>query len=185
VGFDYSGTNTFVLSWIVERLMNMPFQDAVSKEIWMKLGAEGDASFFAGRNGVALTTGGFLAKARDMARFGVLFTPSYTQVADERVISEKYLASIMNGRRALLQHARGGDGSLPPGVSHNAWQWDVIYNNGDIFKGGWAGQGLLINPDKDLVAVYLGYSRDEQSSELSVLSRLREVLESVYPSADK
>jgi CubicO group peptidase (beta-lactamase class C family) len=182
VGFDYSGTNTFVLSWIVERLMEMPFQDAVSKEIWMKLGAEGDASFFAGRNGVALSTGGFLAKARDMARFGMLFTPSWQQLSDEPIISDKYLSSILNGRSSLFSNARYGDGTIPDGMSHNAYQWDVIYSNGDIFKGGWAGQGLLINPEKDLVAVYLGYSKDDAASELSVQQRLRAALDALYPS---
>ena len=44
--------------------------------------------------------------------------------------------------------------------------------NNDIFKGGWAGQGLLVNPDRDLVAVCVGYYNDDQS-ELDVLPRLR------------
>ncbi len=180
VGFDYSGANTFVLSWIVERVMNMPFQDAVSSEIWMKMGAEGDASIYAARNGVALSTGGLLAKARDMARFGMLFTPSASQLVDEPVISERYLKRIQNGRRELVERARGWNGHVPDNISHTAYQWDVIYKNGDIFKGGWAGQGLIINAEKDLVAVYLGYSKDADNSELSVHSRLREVLNSLY-----
>ena len=51
----------------------------------------------------------------------------------------------------------------------------------DIYKGGWAGQGLLINPDKDIVAVYLGYAKDDEFSSLSVLPRLRKVLNRLYP----
>ena len=31
--YQYSGVNAFILSWLVEDIMNMPFQDAVSKEI--------------------------------------------------------------------------------------------------------------------------------------------------------
>lgn len=180
-GYDYSGANTFVLSWLVERIMNMPFQDAVSSEIWMKMGAEGDASIYAGRNGVALSTGGMLAKARDMARFGMLFTPSAKQLVSEPIISKRYLDLIKTGRPELFKNARGGQGYVPDDVSHNSYQWDVIYKNGDIFKGGWAGQGLIINPEKDLVAVYLGYSKDAENSELSVQSRLRTVLNAVYP----
>jgi CubicO group peptidase (beta-lactamase class C family) len=87
-GFDYSGTNTFVLSWIVERVMNMPFQDAVTKEFWHHIGAEGDAAFYAARYGIALSSGGFMAKARDMARFGLLFTPSYKLVSERQIISD-------------------------------------------------------------------------------------------------
>jgi len=56
----------------------------------------------------------------------------------------------------------------------------VVYNNNDFYKGGWAGQGLLINHEKDLVAVYLGYIK-EDGSELAVLPRLRELLKTIYP----
>ena len=182
VGFDYSGANTFVLSWIVERLMAMPFQDAVTKELWQKMGAEGDASIFAARYGIALSSGGLLAKARDMARFGLLFTPSYKKVSSEKVISDRYLDMIINkGRPELLANARfAGERSANPEIKHNSYQWDVVYNNNDFYKGGWAGQGLLINHEKDLVAVYLGYIT-EDGSELAVLPRLRELLKTIYP----
>ena len=182
VGFDYSGANTFVLSWIVERLMAMPFQDAVTKELWQKMGAEGDASIFAARYGIALSSGGLLAKARDMARFGLLFTPSYKKVSSEKVISDRYLDMIINkGRPELLANARfAGERSANPEIKHNSYQWDVVYNNNDFYKGGWAGQGLLINHEKDLVAVYLGYIK-EDGSELAVLPRLRELLKTIYP----
>ena len=182
VGFDYSGANTFVLSWIVERLMAMPFQDAVTKELWQKMGAEGDASIFAARYGIALSSGGLLAKARDMARFGLLFTPSYKKVSSEKVISDRYLDMIINkGRPELLANARfASERSANPEIKHNSYQWDVVYNNNDFYKGGWAGQGLLINHEKDLVAVYLGYIK-EDGSELAVLPRLRELLKTIYP----
>lgn len=39
--------------------------------------------------------------------------------------------------------------------------------------------GLLVNPDRDLVAVYVGFAKDDQFSELDVPPRLRQVLEGV------
>ncbi len=180
VGFDYSGANTFVLSWIVERIMRMPFQDAVSKEIWNRLGAEGDASFYAARYGIALSTGGFLAKPRDMARFGLLFTPSFRVVSDEKIISDRYLDIILNGGRPeLLQNARFS-GGVNEAIKHNVYQWDRVYKNNDVYKGGWAGQGLLFNPTRDLVVVYVGYMKDDKASEMSVLTPLRKILDSLY-----
>ena len=38
---------------------------------------------------------------------------------------------------------------------------------------------FLVNPDRDLVAVYAGYFNEDQS-ELSVLPRLRQVLNGVF-----
>ena len=180
-GFDYSGTNAFVLSWIVEQVLDMPFHDAVTSEIWHHIGAEGDAAFFAGRKGIALSSGGFLAKARDMARFGLLFTPSYKVVSDTRLMPSDYIDTMLHGGRPeLMKHARFGEGR-PVGVRHNVYLWDMVYDNDDVFKGGWAGQGLLINPRKDLVAVYLGYAKDDEFSELPVLPRLRKILSTLYP----
>ena len=180
-GFDYSGTNTFVLSWIVERVLGMPFHDAVTSEIWHHIGAEGDAAFFAGRKGIALSSGGLLAKARDVARFGLLFTPSYKLVSDTRLLPTEHIETLLQGGRPeLLERARFGHGK-PDGVRHNVYQWDIVFDNDDIFKGGWAGQGLLVNPRKDLVAVYLGYAKDDEFSELPVLPRLRKVLSTLYP----
>ena len=69
-------------------------------------------------------------------------------------------------------------------VKHNVYQWDLVFTNNDIFKGGWAGQGLLVNPDRDLVAVYVGYFNDDQS-ELEVLPRLRQVLNGVFGEVER
>lgn len=66
----------------------------------------------------------------------------------------------------------------------NVYQWDLVFANNDIFKGGWAGQGLLVNPDRNLVAVYVGYYSDDQS-ELEVLPRLRQVLTGVFSEIDQ
>jgi CubicO group peptidase (beta-lactamase class C family) len=161
--------------------MGMPFHDAVTREFWFNIGAEGDAAFFAARYGIALSTGGFMAKARDMARFGLLFTPSYHVVSDNRIISERYLNTILHGGRPdLLRNARFERDDLTA-IRHNVYQWDIVFTNDDVYKGGWAGQGLLINPRKDLVAVYLGYAKDDQFSELALLPRLRQLLNRLYP----
>ena len=81
----------------------------------------------------------------------------------------------------MLQNARyAADRHALQDVKYNVYQWDRIYTNNDIYKGGWAGQGLLINPDRDVVAVYLGYLKDDDGSEVDVLPRLRQVLDGLY-----
>jgi CubicO group peptidase (beta-lactamase class C family) len=180
--FEYGSINTYILGWLVEKLTGMPFQDALSREIWHHIGAEGDAAFLAPRFGVPLFAGGFLARPRDLARFGLLFTPSYEVVSDEKIISDRHVEVLKDGGRPeLLANARwGAPAQFTQGiVKHNVYQWDRVYTNNDLYKGGWAGQGLLVNPDRDLVAVYAGYFIEGQS-ELSVLPRLRHVLNEVF-----
>ena len=178
-GFDYSGTNTFLISWLVEVLTGMPYQDALSKEVWTKMGAESDASLYAARNGVPMTSGGLLARPRDVARFGLLFTPSWGVVTDEPIISERYLNLLTSGGRPeILRNNRGG-WPVPEDVKWNVYQWDQVYTNNDIYKGGWTGQGLLINPDRDLVAVWVGYDAGVEGVR-SAFGPVREVLEGVF-----
>ncbi len=179
-GYDYSGVNTFLLRWLVEEVTGMPFQDAFTGEIWRHIGTEADASMFAARNGIALEV--VIARLRDLARFGLLFTPSYGVVTDRKLISDRFLGVLLNGGRPeLLANARvARDADLDPtDMRYTVYQWDV-YDNNDFHKGGWAGQGLLVNPDLDYVAVYASYFKDREHSEMSLLPIVRQVLAGVY-----
>lgn len=198
--FSYSGLNTFVLGWLVEKITNMPFQDALSKEVWYHIGAESDASYIAPRYGIAITHGGFLAKMRDMVRLGLLFTPSYQTVSDKQIISNSHIDLILNGGNPKLMqnlyskvNFQGVSASAEavPGimaisplnvsdVKHNVYQWDAVYENNDFFKGGWAGQGLLINPTRDIVAVWTGYKRNDAHDAREMRTIVREVLNNVF-----
>jgi CubicO group peptidase (beta-lactamase class C family) len=179
--YQYSGVNAFLLSWLVEDIMEMPFQDAVTQEIWRKMGAESDASILAPRYGVPIAHGGLMARSRDFARFGLLFTPSYKKISDEQIISDQMIDRILNDINPNLTLAANTKGSLPSDFSHSGYLWDAVYTNDDFYRGGWAGQGLLINPTKDLVAVYTGYAIDAKESQPQLLPILRTVLHNVFP----
>ena len=181
--FSYSGVDTFVLAWLVEELSGMPYQDALSKEIWNKIGAESDASFIAPRYGIPISHGGFLANMRDMIRFGLLFTPSYKTVSEEKIISDDHIDLILTkGNPKLMQnlYQKIPSANMPDDLRHNIYQWDAVYENGDFFKGGWAGQGLLINPTRDIVAGWTGYKRDSEHDAREMRMIVREVLNTVY-----
>ena len=168
--FSYSGVNTFILSWLVESIAQQPFHEVFTGEIWSKIGAESDASFLAYRYGIPLTHGGFLSNMRDMARFGLLFTPSYRVVSDEKIVSNETLDLLLNQPNPNLVNNDG---------SHNSYQWDRIYDDGFMFKGGWGGQGILVNPLLDVVAVYTGYYKDDYS-QVEVLGPLLGTLRSMF-----
>ncbi|HJO12986.1 MAG: serine hydrolase domain-containing protein [Gammaproteobacteria bacterium] len=154
--FSYSGMNTFVLAWLVEKITGEPFQDVFTREIWQHIGAEADASFLAYRYGIPLTHGGLLSNMRDLARFGLLFTPSYDVVSDKQIISEQHIDLLLNGANPNLVRGNG---------SHNIYQWDRVDQNGFMYKGGWGGQGLIVNPKLDLVAVFTSYFKEDNSQQ--------------------
>ena len=175
--YHYASPHTFVLGWIVEKVTDMPFQDALTQHIWSKIGAEHDAGILAPRFGVPITYGGLTAALRDTARFGLLFTPSANVVSDGTVLPEGYTNRILAGSNPNLASP------FFPGVRHSTEQWDIVFDNDDMYKGGWAGQGLLVNPRKDIVAVWAGHMNDEGRS-VAMLPVLREILNRVYPDAE-
>ena len=194
--FSYSGLNTFVLAWLVEKLTGHPFQDVLSREIWTKLGAEADAAYIAYRYGIPLTHGGFMARPRDLARFGLLFTPSYRRVSDARIISAGHIEFLRFGANPALRRSLGvalGEtdgqaaalaGAAPASTGdgpyvHNIYQWDYVHSDGTLYKGGWAGQGLIVNPVLDLVAVYASYFKDDHS-EVDLGAKVFEVLHGLF-----
>ena len=178
--FSYSGVNTFLLGWLVEKLTGYPFQDVFTREIWWHLGAEADASFIAYRYGIPLTHGGFLAKPRDLARFGLLFTPSYGVVSPRRIISKSHIELLRFGSNpALREYADAGAAGEVPYI-HNIYQWDYVHPDGTLYKGGWGGQGLIVNPVLDIVAVFASYFKDDEYSEVDLDKAIFEVLNGVY-----
>ena len=179
--YDYSGVNTFILGWLVEKTTGLQFQDALSEMIWTKIGVEADGAFFAPRYGVPVIHGGFLARPRDVARFGLLFTPSFNKVSDKRLISEKYINKLLHSGRSSLM-IKPGTPVFIPGLKHNIDQWDMVFENGNIYKGGWAGQGLIVNPIEDYVVVWNSYFKDKQQSETKLTPVIFELMDSIYKS---
>ena len=51
-----------------------------------------------------------------------------------------------------------GDALPPPGR-----QWDFVTDEGDLFKGGFGGQGLYVSPGRDLVVAFAGTPAEDGS----------------------
>jgi CubicO group peptidase (beta-lactamase class C family) len=86
------------------------------------------------------------ATLRDVARFGLLFTKS-AGPAQRNVISEQIVKRIFTSRGTALDER----GMLPL-----TYQWDMLSDKSEMVKGGWAGQLLYINREKDVVVAYVG-----------------------------
>lgn len=159
--FEYTSLNTFVLSWLCERLIGLPYNEILTAEIWSKLGAESDALISVSSLNAPASHGGISATLRDTARFGLLFTPSWNVVSQQRIVTDAYLHNIQQtGRPEIFDKAGAGKGMIDrlrgERPRHNSYQWDWVMDDGDFFKGGYGGQGLYISPSRDLVIAFFG-----------------------------
>ena len=175
--FVYSGGTNFLLMWLIEEVTGYPYQDAITKEFWYHIGAENDAGFIAYRYGISMSHGGFFSKMRDLARFGLLYTPSYAVVSDKKIISDEHIEMLLNDGNPELFHNE--DKSESNHVSVNNYAWAVGTDSGYISHGGWGGQGLIIHPEKDVVAVFTSYVKPD-FSEVSLQQAVFKVLDEVF-----
>lgn len=177
--YDYTSVNTFVLSWVMERVTGLSYAEMLGRELWSRGGFESPAQLCVAPDGAPVSYGGLSLTLRDVARFGLLFTPSH----DGSVVSRRQLARIQDGgrpdllRRLPAEHraACEHDGELPRYPSR---QWNAVLPDGDLWKGGFGGQGLYVSPVRDLVIAWFGTPRAD-GSENAVRSFVRRLARSV------
>lgn len=155
--FEYSSLDTQMLGRLIERVSGQRLGEMLSERVWSRMGAEGDALVGVSPQGSAGIYGIFSSRLRDMARYGMLYTPSWRAVASAPVVPVGLLEKIQkNCRPALYQESMrnrpgGQSGDVP---RCNSRHWDAVYADGDIFKGGARGQGLYVSPSRDAVVVW-------------------------------
>ena len=144
----YNSSNTVVIGEIVSRVSGKSLADTISDLIWSKIGAGHDAILMENERGYPMSGAGMAATLRDVARFGLLFTKN-PPAGQGRVISDSIIKRYFAGY---------GDQTKPDehGMLPLTYEWDMISDKNELVKGGWAGQLLYINRDKDVVVVWFG-----------------------------
>ncbi len=168
--FEYTSVNTFVLSWLVERVTGRPYAEVLGEEIWRRVGFEAPAGLCRSSAGAPASHGGLFARLRDVARFGLLLTPSADLVAASAVVRPEHVARVQAGVRPELERRldqarleamrQAFDGEVPL----PSRQWDLVFRDGDLFKGGFGGQGLYVSPARDVVVAFVGTPLADGSS---------------------
>ena len=163
--FEYSSMNTMMMVMIAEQITGQPFHDLLTERIWSKAGMEGDAELGLSPSGEPSAFGIFASRLRDLARYGLLYTPSWHLVAKTPIVGDDYLPKVYAAAKGGVYSGNLGDrmigdfGDLGMGASY---QWDAVFPDGDIYKSGRGGQALYISPGTDTVVVY--YSASYRSS---------------------
>ena len=141
----YTSSNTAVIGEIVSRVSGKSLADTISDLIWSKIGAEHDATLAENERGYPASHAGMSATLRDLARFGLLFTQNSPSGIISNSIIKRYFAGYDD------QTKSDEHGMLP-----KTYEWDMISDKGELAKGGWAGQLLYINREKDVVIAWFG-----------------------------
>ncbi|MBM7035296.1 serine hydrolase domain-containing protein [Vibrio ulleungensis] len=169
--FEYNSINTFVINRIVEHVSGKPLSELFAERIWSKLGMEHDAYYVSSPAGNTLGFMGVNSTLRDLARFGMAFTPSVEQIAGEEIVSDEIMAKI-HDRKYLDQYPDGYLGKKltknfadDAGNISNRYQWDAVTSEGDMYKAGVGGQGVYISPSTDTVVAWFSTGDGENQEE--------------------
>lgn len=174
---EYVSANTIVLSLVVEAVTGTPLARAMQDRLWGAMGAEADGLIAISPEGFAYASGGLTLRLRDLARFGQLIT----QPGEFDVVTPAIVADMQGPKGIALDPdhlarlASGFPGDLPVRA---AWQWDLVWPDGGMYKGGYSGQGLYVDPARQLVIAWFGTGEDYGATSHALTSIARQLARS-------
>jgi CubicO group peptidase (beta-lactamase class C family) len=167
-GFTYSSTATQALVLLAEAASGEPWAQIFDTRIWSHVRSDAPVQVHLTPDGIAVAHGFMSMGLRDLARYGMLFTPSQDQVTVAEVVTSEILERTQSAQRTAEWYRNGpsaekfmerlGDDS----VRGAGRQWDAIWEDGDFFKSGLNTQGIYVSPDRDLVIVYFAIDGTQQ-----------------------
>jgi hypothetical protein len=142
---------------------------------------EGDALLGLSASGEPLLFGAFAARLRDLARYGMLFTPSWKVIASEQVVSDGYFDKVQKAAKSAVYGQDYMSERLINDFDESgfgaSYQWDAVFADGDLYKSGRTGQCLYVSPETNTVIVW--YS-SAYKAEVWVHAYAREIVKQVF-----
>jgi CubicO group peptidase (beta-lactamase class C family) len=167
-GFTYSSTATQALVLLAEAASGEPWAQVFDSRIWAHVKSDGPVQAHMTPDGIAVAHGFMSMGLRDLARYGMLYTPSQNRVTVSEIVTAEILERTRSHERTTEWYRNGpsaekfmerlGDDS----VRGAGRQWDAIWEDGDFFKSGLNTQGIYVSPDRDLVIVYFAVDPTQQ-----------------------
>ncbi|SHG97797.1 serine hydrolase domain-containing protein [Ferrimonas marina] len=156
--FQYSSANTQMLGLLIAEVEQASLTQVLQQRIWSKAGMSTTANLALTPDGYEVIHGLLSSTLEDMARYALLLTDSWHATASERVIPAAVVQRIQQGHNPELYQVCPSAAPFAAFAEECAlgasYQFDAIWADGDLFKGGLGGQGLYISPERDAVAVW-------------------------------
>ncbi len=106
--FQYSSHSTQLLVFLVEAVEGKRWADIFNERVWSRMHAEAPLQVhLSAADHIAGGQGFVSVQLLDMARFAMLYTPSWSAAAAEQVVSDDIVASIRNGWHGVGPKAPG------------------------------------------------------------------------------
>jgi CubicO group peptidase (beta-lactamase class C family) len=147
----YKSANTDVLGWIVERVSGRDLRDHLI-EIAEAAGIEHTMFVSTDRAFTPMVNGGLSLSARDLARYGMLFTTGGAGVDGLRV-----------GSRAFLDAAKTNRGTRRPDGTRYSNQ--VVTNGRWVAHGGYGGQWMAADERSGVVVAFFSVLENRSASD--------------------
>jgi len=167
--FQYASATTQLLVFLAEAVERKRWSDIFDERIWSKISAEAPIQLHMTPDGVVAAHGLISSNLRDHARFGMLYTPSWDKVSIEQIVTPAMIARIRDGVRTKEFFRGGYNGPAfvkifaDDTMISNSRQWDIVWPDGDFWKGGLMSQGLYVSPGKNLVIAYFSLNSPDRS----------------------
>jgi CubicO group peptidase (beta-lactamase class C family) len=152
--FEYNNYNPLLVGLILERATGMSVSRYMEEKLWKPMGMEADGSWSLDRtqSGFEKMESGVNARARDFARFGMLFARA-GDWEGRQLIS-----------RGWVEESTRADTRTDPSLEYQYFWWvDTPDDKTSHFSArGKYGQYIYVAPEKDLVIVRLGKEEGEK-----------------------
>ena len=161
----YSSVITKVLVAVVEDLTGQTYTSYVEDRIWSHIGARSPLVINLSPQGLAVGYGLLHSTLEELARYALIFTPSWKVVSDVSLVAPEVLRKMQTGSSREAYSA--GDFPEHSWVKanfgqdmpiFNSHQWDAVWEDGALFKHGNLYQGIYTDPARDVVGVYFATS---------------------------
>ena len=150
--FNYLGGNTLLLGFIVERVTGKKLAQYATEKLWQPLGAENTALWSTDdETNSERSYCCFYSNARDFARLGKLYLDS----------------GKWNGKQIIpidyVQEATSPTNDIEGGHQYGYHWWYLKYNGEPVFYArGILGQYIFVRPQKNMIVVRLGKTREKE-----------------------
>ncbi len=138
--WHYSTGETNLVGILLGAAIGRPLAAYLSEKIWVPAGMEQQATWILSKTGKEISGCCIQAAARDFARFG-LFILNGAKVDGQSIVPEGYLGEATRQQASIGQPDRG-----------YGYQW-WTYSDGSFAARGIFGQGIFIDPARELVIV--------------------------------